>query len=219
MDTDTKFKVFLGVWGFAGLVFFLLFKFNVDPEVRRQRIKQLNVIAPILMGLFLFWISGELRVLGVAIPLLALISYFNLHIMRVCQKCGALVQGRGPTFRVPNFCSRCGHPFEKESSEGISKPFVAAVIGFYVLLFTYGYSKKDSLFVSPRKSVEDFCASVEVGSEVVLLRPQRLSRMASSGKDSDGIYETSTFYDLGYACDVYSRNGKVFSKSLRQAPY
>jgi len=171
------------------------------------------------MGLFLFWISGDLRVLGAAIPLLALISYLNLHVMRVCQMCGALVQSRGPTFRVPNFCSKCGNPFEQDKPGRISKPFVAAVIGFYVLFFTYGVSPKDFLLVSPKKNVEDFCDSVEVGTQADLLRPPRLSRMESSGKDSGGAYETSTFYDLGYACDVYSRNGKVFSKSLRQAPY
>ncbi len=88
--------LFIATWVALGIasLWFLYFDKNV---VRKKRLLPISIIGSgALFVIFVFLISGDLRVMAFVVPAVVLISFLNLRMIKVCSSCGRTINsGRG----------------------------------------------------------------------------------------------------------------------------
>jgi len=83
--------LFIATWITLGIasVWFLYFDRNI---ARKKRLLPVFIIGSgALFAMFVFLISGDLRVMGMVVPAVVLISFLNLRIIRICSSCGRTI--------------------------------------------------------------------------------------------------------------------------------
>lgn len=103
--------LFITTWvvlGIAGL--WLMF---IDKNVpRKKRLLPVFIIGTgaAFVG-FVFLMTGDLHVLAFVLPAAVLISFLNLHMIKVCSSWGRTIQS-GMWFTKAEYCSKCGAKLE-----------------------------------------------------------------------------------------------------------
>jgi hypothetical protein len=97
----------IGMWvalGIGGLWFTYLDK-NI---ARKKRLLPVFTIGTgIIFLLFTFLMIPSVSVMAFAVPAVALVTWLNLRIMRVCSACGRTIQS-GMWFTKAEYCPKCG---------------------------------------------------------------------------------------------------------------
>jgi hypothetical protein len=99
--------LFIATWillGIAGI-----WHMFIDRNVPRKKrlLPFFNIGSGALFVIFVFLMSGDLRVLAFMVPAVVLICFLNLRMIRVCSACGRTIQS-GMWFTKAEYCSKCG---------------------------------------------------------------------------------------------------------------
>jgi hypothetical protein len=98
---------FFGTWIVLGILGMWSSYFDKNVT-RKKRLLPIFIIGSgALFVIFVFLISGDLRVLAFTLPAVALICVLNLRMIRVCSACGRTIQS-GMWFTKAEYCSKCG---------------------------------------------------------------------------------------------------------------
>jgi len=103
--------VFIGIWIALGIasLWFLYFDKNI---ARKKRLLPIFIIGSgALFAIFVFLISGDLRIMAFVVPAVVLISFLNLRTIRVCSSCGRTIKS-GLWFSRAEYCAKCGAKLE-----------------------------------------------------------------------------------------------------------
>jgi len=102
---------FFATWIVLGIVG--LWSMYLDKDVaRRKRLLPVFIISSgALFIVFVFLISGSLGILAFMIPGVVLITWLNLHMIRICSACGRTIHS-GMWFTRAEYCSKCGARLE-----------------------------------------------------------------------------------------------------------
>ena len=102
---------FFATWIALGIasMWFVYLDRNV---ARKKRLLPVFIIGSgaLFVG-FVFWMSGDLRILAFVLPAVALISFLNFRRIRVCSACGRTIHS-GMWFTKAEYCSKCGARLE-----------------------------------------------------------------------------------------------------------
>jgi hypothetical protein len=77
-----------------------------DPAAKRHALRSLTLLATVLFGLFAWLISRSTQQMLFLIPVLALIAYLNLRLVKVCNVCASI--NRPQAFSAAVHCYKCG---------------------------------------------------------------------------------------------------------------
>jgi hypothetical protein len=93
--------IVLGIWG--------LWSTYIDKNIaRKKRLLPVSIVGSgALFVIFVFLISGDLRVLAFMVPAVVLITFLNLRMIKVCPTCGRTIHS-GMWFTRAEYCSKCG---------------------------------------------------------------------------------------------------------------
>ena len=107
-DGHRAFLVFAACWIPLGIASFLFFYFNRNAALKRKVFPIFATVAAILFGAFaISMLRGSLLALVTVVPMIAVITFLNIRMVRFCEACGrTLIQQS--VFRPSNFCSHCG---------------------------------------------------------------------------------------------------------------
>ena len=99
--------LFIATWillGIAGI-----WHTFIDRNVPRKKrlLPFFTIGSGALFVIFVFLMSGDLRVLAFMVPAVVLICFLNLRMIRVCSACGRTIQS-GMWFTKAEYCSKCG---------------------------------------------------------------------------------------------------------------
>ena len=108
MGPNADYLIVVAAWIIAGSVGAFLF-INRNADLKR-RLWPPYVIGAAVLFLFICWWFVPIEVFYVGVPLVALITYINLHAVKFCDACGATAQNL--PFRRARFCPRCGAPLQ-----------------------------------------------------------------------------------------------------------
>lgn len=103
---EQEYLLVLGAWIIAGIAsaFFFLSR---NASLKR-RLWPPYVIGVAILLLVLVWWFLPNEALYVAAPLVALVTFINLRVMKFCNACGATTMNF--PFRPARFCAKCGAP-------------------------------------------------------------------------------------------------------------
>ena len=105
--SEISFFLSLGVWVLLGVASLLFFQFNKNARLKKRILPFFIVGAGILfILLFVPW-TGRPMILLFVLPAVALMTYLNLKMIRLCDSCGSTVTSN-VWFAKSNFCSKCG---------------------------------------------------------------------------------------------------------------
>jgi hypothetical protein len=98
--------VFFIVWlllGGGGLLW--IYKMT-DPAAKRTALRSLTLVAAVLFASFAWLITRNPHHMLVMAPVLALIVFLNLKLVKVCDQCAAI--NRPQIIAPPVYCYKCG---------------------------------------------------------------------------------------------------------------
>jgi len=104
-----EFLIVLAAWIIAGIASAFFFM-NRNASLKRRLWPPYVIGAAILFLIFVWWFLPN-EALYVAAPLLALVTFINLRVVKFCNACGATTQNL--PFRPARFCAKCGAPLEQ----------------------------------------------------------------------------------------------------------
>ena len=105
VDEATKFSVFMTIWIAFGVGSFVWEK-KATPSEKGRLLPHLTWIGGLLFGAGTLWLFPTWEAAAFLVPSIALISWVNAKLMRVCGSCGKLIY---PTeLARPKYCSKCG---------------------------------------------------------------------------------------------------------------
>jgi len=106
MRPDDLFPIFAAVWIALGIGLWVF-----SRRASYQRKKQWHLVlvagAALFFVCFAYALSQRTEVLYIAVPAVALISFLNYKLTRVCPRCGFTVPRTG-LFSRATYCPRCG---------------------------------------------------------------------------------------------------------------
>ena len=105
-----EFLIVLAAWIIAGIASAFFFM-NRNASLKRRLWPPYVIGAAILFLMFVWWFLPNEAALYVAAPLLALVTFINLRVVKFCNACGATTQNL--PFRPARFCAKCGAPLEQ----------------------------------------------------------------------------------------------------------
>jgi len=105
-NPDPIFPIFFGFWvlGLFAAGFFFL---NRNAQLKRKVWPPFVVAAGVLFAGFVWATGAPAEVLVIVVPVVALITTWNLRAVQFCNNCGATIMSQNPLSR-PAFCSKCG---------------------------------------------------------------------------------------------------------------
>ena len=107
-EQQQAFTVFAICWVALGIASFVFFHFNLQAALKRRVFPFFVVAVGIIFGAFLIYMTrGFSQVLFIAVPMIALITFLNIRMTRLCDSCGRTLY-RQPVFTRPGFCPHCG---------------------------------------------------------------------------------------------------------------
>jgi hypothetical protein len=102
---------FFATWIALGIAF-VWFVYLDRNVARKKRLLPVFIIGSgaLFIG-FVFLMSADLRILAFMFPAVALISFLNLRMIKVCSACGRTIHS-GMWFSKAEYCSKCGARLE-----------------------------------------------------------------------------------------------------------
>ena len=98
---------FLGTWIILVIVGFCLF-YLCKNVARKKRLLPIFVVGTgILFATFVFVMTGPSNEMFVMIPVVALIIFLNLRMIKVCEACGRTVFTSDMFYKM-EYCPKCG---------------------------------------------------------------------------------------------------------------
>jgi hypothetical protein len=104
--TNPYAPVFFVTWIVLGASGMLWISRITDPGAKRRALRSLTLLAAVLFGLFVWLISRSTQQILYLIPVLALIVYLNLKMVKVCNACASI--NRPQVFSAAVHCYKCG---------------------------------------------------------------------------------------------------------------
>jgi len=105
LDEPTKFSVFMGAW-IAFAVAWFIWERKATPSDKKRLLPYSVWLGGAVFAVGVIWLYPSWETAAVLVPAVALISFVNAKLMRVCGSCGKMIY---PTdLSKPKFCSRCG---------------------------------------------------------------------------------------------------------------
>ena|SRR6266496_3773201 len=98
---------FFGTWVVLGLCSVWLFFLNRNVAQKKRLLPIFIIGIGILFAGFVFLMTGDLTVMVFVVPAVALISFLNLRLIKVCENCGRTVYNN-VWFSKMEYCSKCG---------------------------------------------------------------------------------------------------------------
>jgi hypothetical protein len=98
---------FIGTWIILGIVGLWSTYFDRNVARKKRLLPFFNIGSGALFVIFVFLMSGDLRVLAFMVPAVVVICFLNLRMIRVCSACGRTIQS-GMWFTKAEYCSKCG---------------------------------------------------------------------------------------------------------------
>ena len=114
MNLEQRFYVFFGVWAVLGVAS-ALFAWRAPVEAKRKWFPRTTIGAGILFVIFTYWITRAPQTLVITIPAVALITYLNLKLTKICPHCGATLQNLSWFTRM-RYCKKCGAELQPTDS-------------------------------------------------------------------------------------------------------
>ena len=113
MRPDDLFLIFAAVWIALGIGLWAL-----SRRASYQRKKQWHLVlvagAALFFISFAYALSQRTEVLYIAVPAVALISFLNYKLSRICPRCGFTVPRTG-LFSRAAYCPRCGGKLDDDA--------------------------------------------------------------------------------------------------------
>jgi hypothetical protein len=97
---------FFIIWIALGAGGMLWISRMTDPAARRLALRGLTLFAAVLLASFVWLISRSTQQMLFLVPLLALLAYFNLKLVKVCDVCASINRPQG--LAAPVYCHKCG---------------------------------------------------------------------------------------------------------------
>lgn len=108
-NPDRVFPVFVAVWAILMVASMYLFYFSRDVARKRRLFKPFAVGTGVLFLGFVWSMGFPIFVLAGMTPVIVLIIWLNLRMIRFCDACGKTIMQHLP-FSSPKYCSNCGAP-------------------------------------------------------------------------------------------------------------
>jgi len=110
------FPWFAGIWIGLGILSFLFFQFSRSVQLKKRLLPVFIVGVGVLFSGFVLLMSGKPEIMLIVIPVVAIISFLNLRMIRVCETCGRTVYNTMMFFKM-EYCSKCGAKLTKITTE------------------------------------------------------------------------------------------------------
>lgn len=98
---------FIGTWIVLGAASVWMNVFDKDVARKKRLLTPFIVGTGVLFAGFTLMISGSLRLQLFLAPAVALITWLNLRMIKVCESCGSTVFNN-VWFSKMEYCSKCG---------------------------------------------------------------------------------------------------------------
>jgi hypothetical protein len=98
---------FFGLWLMLGIasVWFMYLDKNI---ARKKRLLPVFIVGTgVIFIAFTFVIMGDLKAMALIVPAVALITFLNLRIIKICGACGKTIHS-GMWFTKAEYCPKCG---------------------------------------------------------------------------------------------------------------
>lgn len=106
------FPWFAGVWIGLGILSFWFFQFSKNVKLKKRFLPIFIVGTGVLFTGFVLFMSGKPEIMLIVIPAVAIISFLNLRMIRVCESCGRTIYNTMVFFKM-EYCSKCGAKLRK----------------------------------------------------------------------------------------------------------
>src|SRR5258706_14458976 len=107
MDKEPIERIFFLTWLVLGGIGLCLFFINKNASFKRSIFPWFSILVGALFLSFMVLLDTPRHVFFIIIPMIALITFLNIHRTKFCDACGKTVYNYGGVGR-PKQCSKCG---------------------------------------------------------------------------------------------------------------
>jgi predicted RNA-binding Zn-ribbon protein involved in translation (DUF1610 family) len=98
---------FIGIWIALAIVGIWVTYLDKNVPRKKRLIPVFIVGAGVIFVVFTLLMTGDWRAMALVVPVVALITFLNLHQFKVCSTCGRTIHS-GMWFARAEYCPKCG---------------------------------------------------------------------------------------------------------------